>query len=135
MFDYRAAVYQVTDGDTIVLTLDQGLGDRSEEPIRLIGVRAPERGEVGWLEARMFTVEWCERLSRATRWPLYVRTLPNTSFDPTEKRSFVRWLGEVYEVMLPLRINPATNWPYLARNLNVEVQAFLDLHPEWGPGQ
>ena len=40
--NYRASVTSVYDGDTVTLTVDQGLGSSRVEKIRLYGINAPE---------------------------------------------------------------------------------------------
>lgn len=42
MYEYRAQVISVTDGDTIVVRLDQGLRESREMAIRFYGINAPE---------------------------------------------------------------------------------------------
>jgi len=46
MYEYRAKVIKVYDGDTITVELDLGFKIKKEEKIRLIGINTPEvRGE------------------------------------------------------------------------------------------
>ena len=47
-------VTAVTDGDSCKVTLDLGFRVWHDTRIRLLGVDAPERGEVGWGEARAY---------------------------------------------------------------------------------
>jgi hypothetical protein len=56
------------------------------------------------------------------RWPLYVMTEPNTNPEPTERRSFVRYIGTVYD------------YADRRRCLNVDLAGFLAQHLEWGSG-
>lgn len=122
MWEYRAALIRVIDGDTLVALADTGFGGRQEEHIRLAGVSAPELTEPGGPEARMFVIDWAIRLARA-QWPLLIRTQPNTNPEPTERRTLVRYLATVTELAAPYR------------NLNTDLAAWLNLHPEWGTGQ
>ena len=46
---------------------------------------------------------------------------PVDTTEPTERRSFVRYIGTVYDI--------ATG-----ENINDQVAAFLTGHPEWGSG-
>jgi hypothetical protein len=121
MWEYRAALVRVVDGDTLILEIDQGFSGRQEEAIRLVNVRAPEHNQAGGMDTLHFVQEWMERLPK-TRWPLWVNTVPNTNLEPTERRTLSRYLGAVGE-LLPL-----------GRNLNTDVRAFLAAHPEWGSG-
>jgi hypothetical protein len=130
VWDYRARLVRVHDGDTVFVELDQGLGGRQEEPIRLLNVHAPETEplEPGAIETRDFVVQWMASLNPNLKWPLYVVTLPNSNPEPSEKRTFVRYLGNISE------IKPGTPVTSL-RSLNVDVNAFLAQHPEWGTGK
>lgn len=48
----NARVEGVTDGDSIVCMVDLGYRVWHRTKVRLLGIDAPERGEVGWSEAR-----------------------------------------------------------------------------------
>jgi hypothetical protein len=122
VFDYRAQLIRVIDGDTVVINFDQGLHSRQEESIRLIIVGAPEPDEAGYEEAKQFTIQWMENLDESRRWPLYIFTEPNRNFEPDERRSFVRFLGTVTDI----RGSRPT--------LNQALKNFLLQHPEWGSG-
>lgn len=121
MWDYRAQVQRFIDGDTLVLTLDQGFSGRQEEAIRLVGVSAPELDEPGGVECAAFTVGWVSSLP-VLRWPLHVITVPNTLPEPTERKTITRYLGHVYDFSDETRC------------LNSDLATFLRLHPEWGRG-
>lgn len=43
MYDYKARVVRWKDGDTVVLHVDQGFGNYTEQSFRLVGVAAPEK--------------------------------------------------------------------------------------------
>ena len=122
MFDYRAALVRVVDADSVVLLIDLGFGARVEEEIRLLGVSAPERYQPGGLESRDFTAAWFKQLSATRRWPIAVRTTPNTTLEPLEKRTFVRYLAVVSDITDPDCV------------LNADLATFLAQHPEWGHG-
>jgi hypothetical protein len=121
MWDYRAALVRVVDGDTVVLEIDQGFSGRQEEHIRLLDVRAPEKSQPGGVDTWQYVQHWAEQLP-ATRWPLRVMTVPNTNPEPSERRTLTRYLGTVVQLAIPFR------------NLNADVTAYLAEHPEWGPG-
>lgn len=120
----RAQLVRVTDGDTVVMTMDQGYGGRQEEAIRLIRDWAPEKRDVGYLETTTFTGQWYRSVLATTRrrWPFVVQSIPNTNLEPNEGRSFVRYLGLIYAYDDPENC------------LNDQVAVFLEQHPEWGPG-
>ena len=121
MWDYRAQLLRIDDGDTIVILADQGFSGRQEEAIRLAGVSAPELRDPRGAESKAFTQAWAGQLM-LMRWPLYVVTQPNTNPEPTERRSFVRYIGTVFD------------YADRARCLNEDLAAFLAQHPEWGSG-
>lgn len=122
MFDYRAQLVRVVDGDSAVLLVDVGYGVRVEEEVRLLNVSAPEKYQPGGLECRDFTAAWFKQCSQTRRWPLAVTTVPNATLEPLEKRSFVRYLATVSDIVAPTRV------------LNAELGLFLSQHPEWGHG-
>ena len=51
MYQYKAKVLNVVDGDTIDVSVDLGLQIYSLQRIRLYGIDTPERGQPGFLEA------------------------------------------------------------------------------------
>lgn len=119
MWEYRANLVRVIDGDTLVILLDLGVSVRAEEHIRLVDVRAPEMSQPGGLETREYVKARMTQLP-PLRWPLTVRTVPNTNPEPDERRTLVRYLGTV--LALP------------GYSLNADVNSFLAEHPEWGTG-
>jgi hypothetical protein len=132
MWDYRARRSDKPregkgdDGDTVLMIVDLGMGTFAEEPIRLVGCFAPESSHAGGKEAAHFLdLALSEIEERAAahhrRWPFVVVTEPNTSPEPDERRSFVRYLGSIYA-------------PDTMECVNTEVTAFLASHPEWGGG-
>jgi micrococcal nuclease len=42
MYEYRAKIERVVDGDTVVVTVDLGFSIRSKMVLRLYGINAPE---------------------------------------------------------------------------------------------
>jgi endonuclease YncB( thermonuclease family) len=58
MWDRRATLYDVHDGDTVTVVLDQGFGDTKRIKVRLLGVYAPELNETGGTDCRNFVKEW-----------------------------------------------------------------------------
>jgi micrococcal nuclease len=51
MYQYKAKVLNIVDGDTIDVTIDLGLQIYSNQRIRLYGIDTPERGQAGFSEA------------------------------------------------------------------------------------
>lgn len=109
------------DGDSAVLLIDVGMGARVEEEVRLLGVSAPEHNQPGGLECRDFLAAWFKGLPQR-RWPALVRTIPNNTLEPNERRSFVRYLATVSDITEPSRV------------LNIDLATYLSQHPEWGHG-
>lgn len=91
--------------------------------MRLLDVHAPERSEPGGPETTQFVAAWLAAVDLGRRWPLVVRTDPSSLREPTERRTFVRYLATVYRAGVA------------GRSLNDDVTAFLAAHPGWGPGQ
>jgi hypothetical protein len=135
VYDYRAKLSDKPrdkgdDGDTILMVLDLGLSHWAEESIRLADVRAPESYQPGGKESaqqlRMILDEAVDTaVAKRRRWAFVVHTQPNTNPEPEERRSFVRYVGEVWGYE-----------EYMNGGLSVNRQmaAFLREHPEWGPG-
>lgn len=63
MYEYRAEVVRVIDGDTIVMSIDVGFDISIVKKIRLLGVNTPEiRGEsrTEGLKAKKLVEKWLE---------------------------------------------------------------------------
>lgn len=105
----------------MILEIDTGFGGRQQEEIRLLNFSAPEHNQPGGLECRDFATAWFGQVA-VRRWPLHVITVPNTTPEPTERRTFVRYLATVSDIAAPGRV------------LNVDLAGFLTQHPEWGHG-
>lgn len=135
MYDYpakRSDKYRDKgdDGDTILFIADQGMHRFAEEPVRLDGVTAPESYQFGGRESAAQLRLMCEEIeerarARRKRWAFMVYTEPNTAPEPAERQSFSRWMGMVFAFDAPDRGEPS---------VNVQMAAFLRLHPEWGDG-
>jgi endonuclease YncB( thermonuclease family) len=83
MWDKRAQVTNVHDGDTITVTLDQGFGDLKEGMrLRLNGVYAPELSQPGGLETKRFVEDWLARYANAAlRFPFVVTSVRTPRSD------------------------------------------------------
>jgi hypothetical protein len=121
MWNYRAAVLDVLDGDTVRALIDTGLHGRQQEDLRLKDVWAPEKRQTGGPETTEFVRGWLAACDVRRRWPIEVDTEPNTNPEPDEQRSFVRYIAEVRNI--------ATG-----QSLNEAVRGFLTAHPGWGGG-
>lgn len=106
MWEYRAAIVSVIDGDTIRVLADTGFSGRHEVDLRLLRVLAPELDEPNGLEVRNFVTGWIYSLP-SLRWPLHIETSVTTVPEPTEKRSFIRYLAEVKSISNGASLNDA----------------------------
>jgi micrococcal nuclease len=88
---YRARVERVIDGDTLDVTIDQGLHTHRTERLRLLGVNTPElKGPTrpAGLAAAGFVTDWLARVPFDDDWPLIVQTHRGDAFG--------RWLARVW---------------------------------------
>lgn len=87
MYEYRALLVRVIDGDTLVVDIDLGLHTwRKGEVIRLAGVDCPERNTEAGRAATVFT--------QGQVGPAGSELVIITHKDRTEK--YGRWLAEVW---------------------------------------
>jgi endonuclease YncB( thermonuclease family) len=94
MYEYRAQVIKVTDGDTIVVRLDQGLRHGQEMAIRLYGINAPEIHVPDQHDAAVAAKNALTTLllnAGGQWWPLVIRTIK----DKADKYGG-RWDGKVW---------------------------------------
>lgn len=57
MFEYKATVENVVDGDTVDALIDLGFKVYIKQRLRLSGLDTPERGQPGYAEAKAFVTE------------------------------------------------------------------------------
>lgn len=88
LYEYRACLERVVDGDTVVMTIDHGMRIRSQQSIRLAGVDTPERGEERWGEATDRVISWFMEHDDASDWPFVVETFK-------DRQSFNRYVGTI----------------------------------------
>lgn len=90
MWDYRAQLVRVTDGDTVRFNLDHGMSIRSVQAIRLAGVDAPEMDTPAGKAARLWVVDWFASHDHddLNEWPFRVTTVK-------DRRTFNRYIGVV----------------------------------------
>ena len=53
MHEYLACVDNVVDGDSVDVSIDLGFKIETRQRIRLAGIDAPERGQPGYINAKM----------------------------------------------------------------------------------
>lgn len=58
MYEYKAKLVKVIDGDTIDLNVDLGFYIFIQMRFRMAGINTPERGKPGWNEAKQFVIQW-----------------------------------------------------------------------------
>lgn len=91
MWEYRAAVERVVDGDTLDVDIDLGFGIVMRERVRLAGVDTPEMRTPLGPAARLFVIRWIqERSPEAEQFPLVLR-----SKKPDPRDKYGRYLAEV----------------------------------------
>lgn len=95
MYDYKARVVRWKDGDTVVLHVDQGFGNYTEQAFRLVGVACPE----------LDTTPGKDALARVLELAPVGSEVLIDSRKPTAKdvwmwkqygRTFERWLAVIY---------------------------------------
>lgn len=78
---YRARVERVVDGDTLDVTIDQGLHTHRTERVRLLGVNTPETKGATKMAGRLATIYVEDWLAEADGdWPLIVQTHKGDAF-------------------------------------------------------
>ena len=89
---FRSRAERVIDGDTIEITIDQGLHSERYEQVRILGVNCPEihgPSKVAGDAAAAFTRSWLGTNAPGT-WPLRIQTVKDDAFG--------RWLATVWRV-------------------------------------
>lgn len=132
MWDYRAALVKPHDGDTFRVLADTGFAGRQEVDVRLLDVHAPELGEPGGTETARFVNTWLTHAATVQpgcRWPLYVLTSTTGTAEPGQRRTFTRYLAQVWR----FDQRPDSDRP--GPSLNDTLRRFLADHPQWGPGE
>jgi len=112
MWDKRAQIRNIHDGDTLTVVLDQGFGDTKEIKVRLLGVFAPELSDAGGPETRDFVISWLgSRVTPTMTWP-FVVTTARTKVSDKEVETLGRYVGTLTTL-------DGTD------NLNVDVMDFI----------
>lgn len=92
MWDKRAWIQDVHDGDTLTVVLDQGFGDTKLIKLRLLNTFAPELSQPGGQETRQFVIDWLAKNKGTGTWN-YVVTTARTPKSDTEQETFGRYVG------------------------------------------
>jgi micrococcal nuclease len=88
MYDYRAALIRVVDGDTVHLDVDLGVDIHTRMIVRLAGINCPEMNTDRGKAAKAWTQGWFDRQG----W--YVRVM--TVKDKREK--YGRYLAHILSI-------------------------------------
>jgi micrococcal nuclease len=84
MYEYKAVVKKVVDGDTIDVTIDLGFNVQYTERVRLARINAPEMSTEAGKVVKTFMVDTLEGRN------VTIKTEKNT-FD-----RYGRWIAEIY---------------------------------------
>ena len=78
MWDHRARIESVHDGDTVKVYQDDGREEYASLDIRLFGTFAPELNQVGGTETRDYAAAWVKARDLGP-WPFVVQMMRNKS--------------------------------------------------------
>ena len=92
MYDYKATVVKIVDGDTIDVDIDLGFYMVTRQRLRINRIDTPERGQDGFHEATDRVKELC---------PVGSQVVVSTS----KAGKFGRWIAEVTTTYLGHEIN------------------------------
>lgn len=92
IFQYIAFVQEVTDGDTVVVVIDQGLGNLRKETLRLNRINAPEN-ETTTREAGLASTA---RLKELVEGKTVVLHTVKTKRGTEQREKYGRYLAELY---------------------------------------
>jgi micrococcal nuclease len=84
MYEYKAVVKKVVDGDTVDVTIDLGFNVQYTERVRLARINAPEMSTEAGKVVKTFMVDTLEGRN------VTIKTEKNT-FD-----KYGRWIAEIY---------------------------------------
>lgn len=95
MWEYRARIDRVVDGDTLYVIVDLGFRVTCHQALRLLYVDTPERGQPDFKLATETTADWVTEARLYAQlqnndWPLRVRTAKSEKYG--------RWLAEVFDL-------------------------------------
>ena len=107
MYEYRAKLKRVVDGDTVDFIVDLGFNIQTKIRSRLLGVNTPERGHPDWKKA---TTECARLLSVVanTKGSEFASAEHWVTIRTSKTGKYGRWLVEIDGVTDEL----AKIWPY-----------------------
>lgn len=111
MWDNRCRLTEVKDGDTVEIYVDDAKERYSDEAVRLFGVFAPEKTDVGGPETKAFVAAWITVHDDGSEWP-FIRVSMRNKGNTKEQTTFNRYVGMIWS-------------RDLAHCLNVEVSNFV----------
>jgi micrococcal nuclease len=83
MYQYKAVIVRVIDGDTVELNVDLGFDIHVITHFRLLGINTPERGQAGWAEATEYV-------------KAFFVTNPQVTVNTYKKEKYGRWLADIF---------------------------------------
>lgn len=139
---YRAYLTKPHDGDSFWVMYDAGCEARVEPELRLADVHAPELivriprvGQPGGTDTRQFVADWlatAKTAAMARRWYLWVAIAMTSTLEPSDRRTFTRYVAKVWSIV------DCPEWgkaPIDSLSLNSAITTYLSGHPEWPPGE
>jgi micrococcal nuclease len=101
MYEYRAKIERVIDGDTVICLIDLGFHCYHRESIRLYGINCPEvHGDTKnkGLQAKAFTEKWVAEAAPLSDWPFILQTQKGETFGrfvaDIRRASDLSWLNK-----------------------------------------
>ncbi len=85
MYNYKAVVINVVDGDTIDAEVSLGFDVHMKMRLRLSGINTPERGQVGYKEAKQFVIDWVAK-----------NPIVNITTEKDRQEKYGRYLAFIY---------------------------------------
>jgi len=114
MWEYRAKLARIIDGDTIDVSTDLGFGmDGLHMRLRLLGVDTPERNQLGYNDAIQYVADWFATHCDSAGW-FMINTIQNTQ-GRDKADSFGRYLTLVWSMDKMFSLNQelmAKGWLY-----------------------
>lgn len=107
MWDHRARISEVHDGDSVTIYQDDGRSEYAVLKIRLFGTYAPELDQPGGQETATFARQWVA--DRGTGdWPFIVTMIRNKS-NTLEQMTFGRYVAMVTSASTGESLNVAVS--------------------------
>ena len=105
MYEYKARVKRVVDGDTIDFEVDLGFNVKINIRGRLLGVNTPERGHEDWNKATSKCIELLQSVGNPSTAPVEGTQV---TIKTSKTGKFGRWLVDIDGVNNKLQ----EIWPY-----------------------